>query len=166
MSFYHKRDQYKVVLTGCHMLPILWLVPLGATFANADCCHSFNVGNRLNPFTTINICLDGLEISTLYCGIGPCNVFGCNCDGGCRHANSSTCYDNCVRLMESSDNNCESVCSLNKEIVAIPITTIRDATEWVSAIEVHVDKCFLSGFLPKLPYYGVQSVSTKCMITM
>ncbi|KAH9388474.1 hypothetical protein TYRP_023443 [Tyrophagus putrescentiae] len=24
-------------------------------------------------------------LPTPYCGYGPCNIFGCNCDGGCRH---------------------------------------------------------------------------------
>lgn len=31
-------------------------------------------------------CGDGykMESSDFYCGVGDCNVFGCNCDGGCR----------------------------------------------------------------------------------
>ncbi|OJJ07204.1 hypothetical protein ASPVEDRAFT_88458 [Aspergillus versicolor CBS 583.65] len=28
-------------------------------------------------------CNDGTP-ATPYCGYGQCNVFGCNCDGGCR----------------------------------------------------------------------------------
>jgi hypothetical protein len=27
--------------------------------------------------------------STYYCGVGECNIFGCNCDGGCRQGDSS-----------------------------------------------------------------------------
>ncbi len=33
-------------------------------------------------------CKDCTE-STPYCGKGMCNIFGCNCDGGCREGNSS-----------------------------------------------------------------------------
>lgn len=32
-------------------------------------------------------CTDGFRINTTdfqYCGIGKCNMYGCNCDGGCR----------------------------------------------------------------------------------
>ncbi|XP_017038935.1 protein Diedel-like [Drosophila ficusphila] len=29
------------------------------------------------------ICADGVALVGTYCGKGPCNVFGCNCDGGC-----------------------------------------------------------------------------------
>lgn len=28
-------------------------------------------------------CNDGKSHSGLYCGKGSCNIFGCNCDGGC-----------------------------------------------------------------------------------
>ncbi|XP_017038936.1 protein Diedel-like [Drosophila ficusphila] len=31
----------------------------------------------------IYICADGVALHGAYCGRGPCNVFGCNCDGGC-----------------------------------------------------------------------------------
>lgn len=31
-----------------------------------------------------SICGDGKPLKKgVYCGIGPCNIFGCNCDGGC-----------------------------------------------------------------------------------
>ncbi|KAF8884353.1 hypothetical protein BD779DRAFT_1674168 [Infundibulicybe gibba] len=38
-------------------------------------------------FASSNLCPDGTEC-TPYCGYGPCNVFGCNCDGGCRGGNA------------------------------------------------------------------------------
>ena len=41
--------------------------------ANADCC----------PADAWGFCADGTR-GTPYCGYGPCNIFGCNCDGGCR----------------------------------------------------------------------------------
>lgn len=32
------------------------------------------------------VCMDGTQIEPpgQYCGVGRCNIFGCNCDGGCR----------------------------------------------------------------------------------
>lgn len=30
------------------------------------------------------ICLDGTYVDGMYCGIGKCNIFGHNCDNGCR----------------------------------------------------------------------------------
>jgi len=31
----------------------------------------------------VTICADGVAQLGAYCGQGPCNIFGCNCDGGC-----------------------------------------------------------------------------------
>lgn len=55
------------------MLPFLWLVPLGAPFAKAMCCNGFTVQNIFEPFDVATICLDGRELTTSYCGVGPCN---------------------------------------------------------------------------------------------
>lgn len=33
------------------------------------------------------ICGDGEVVSGTYCGVGGCNIFGCNCDGGCKRGN-------------------------------------------------------------------------------
>ncbi|KAH8284077.1 hypothetical protein KR054_009349 [Drosophila jambulina] len=30
------------------------------------------------------LCADGTPIKGRYCGRGKCNIFGCNCKGGCR----------------------------------------------------------------------------------
>lgn len=30
------------------------------------------------------ICYDGDFVDGTYCGVGSCNLFGCNCNGGCR----------------------------------------------------------------------------------
>lgn len=36
------------------------------------------------------VCGDGSTTPKYqYCGHGPCNLFGCNCDGGCRNADAS-----------------------------------------------------------------------------
>ncbi|TGZ79455.1 hypothetical protein EX30DRAFT_397042 [Ascodesmis nigricans] len=47
-----------------------------------DCCHPFLGGCPNIPI--IPCCGDGTP-PTPYCGYGQCNIFGCNCDGGCRH---------------------------------------------------------------------------------
>ena len=57
-------------------LKTLVFLTIAATFvtvANADCC---NCGE-------CNQCQDGTEC-TPCCGHGGCNIFCCNCDGGCR----------------------------------------------------------------------------------
>lgn len=36
----------------------------------------------------VNVCNDGIVISRFgYCGVGKCNLVGCNCKGGCIHSN-------------------------------------------------------------------------------
>lgn len=35
------------------------------------------------------VCGDGKQVTRgSYCGKGPCNIFGCNCDGGCIEGNA------------------------------------------------------------------------------
>ena len=34
--------------------------------------------------TRLRYCLDGTKRVGSYCGVGKCNMFGCDCDGGCR----------------------------------------------------------------------------------
>lgn len=36
----------------------------------------------------IHVCGDGSNHPGIYCGKGPCNIFGCNCDGGCIPGNA------------------------------------------------------------------------------
>ncbi|XP_044251652.1 LOW QUALITY PROTEIN: protein Diedel-like [Drosophila takahashii] len=41
-------------------------------------------GSETIPSTAkITICADGVAQVGTYCGRGSCNIFGCNCDGGC-----------------------------------------------------------------------------------
>lgn len=39
--------------------------------------------NVLNKFCEATICGNGKPTDGYYCGNGPCNIFGCNCNGGC-----------------------------------------------------------------------------------
>lgn len=65
-----------------------------------DCCYDTNLyfdtygdcedfGGQLHTISThksckITICNDGKFREGHYCGYGPCNMFGCNCERGCR----------------------------------------------------------------------------------
>ncbi|XP_017038934.2 protein Diedel-like [Drosophila ficusphila] len=66
--------------------------------SNAECCatkeeviykmdrgYCRDVGGRGDDphHCQIIICADGVALEGSYCGRGPCNVIGCNCDGGC-----------------------------------------------------------------------------------
>ncbi|KAF8873759.1 hypothetical protein BD779DRAFT_282031 [Infundibulicybe gibba] len=48
--------------------------------ASADCCPC-----PVNSAGSPTKCNDGTKCVP-YCGYGQCNIFGCNCDGGCRKA--------------------------------------------------------------------------------
>lgn len=68
---------------------------------NADCCPKKGVVTIKCQDTDkkiVLICMDGTTASPLgYCGNGDCNVFGCNCDGGCR-SNPSNTFEEAVKL--------------------------------------------------------------------
>ena len=52
---------------------------------NAECCYAVYSGTCHEPDgKTRKRCGDCSEVESFYCGVGSCNVFGCNCDGGCR----------------------------------------------------------------------------------
>lgn len=59
-----------------------------------DCCPTMTyencdaVGSDGFGYNKCGDCTDG----TPYCGYGPCNIFKCNCDGGCR---KGSCSDTC-----------------------------------------------------------------------
>lgn len=56
--------------------------------ADAECCKTdqFVRHNCIGYWCYSYICPDGsLLYGRNHCGVGVCNMFGCNCDGGCRH---------------------------------------------------------------------------------
>src|SRR5918911_5330 len=75
MAFGHSVHKEKVMtrtlLTffGCLVLTLAF-----AGTARADCCSTV-CNNKCGDCTAGTPC----------CGHGPCNIFCCNCDGGCRH---------------------------------------------------------------------------------
>ncbi|XP_064550107.1 protein Diedel-like [Drosophila montana] len=68
-----------------------------------ECCHSKTIAFQLadseddcslydskltkGGVCKMSICDDGSAVDGTYCGQGPCNMFGCNCEGGCRMGN-------------------------------------------------------------------------------
>ncbi|KAH8275790.1 hypothetical protein KR026_011780, partial [Drosophila bipectinata] len=50
-------------------------------------CGALNAKKVSGGFCQMTICGDGERLVGYYCGKGPCNIFGCACEGGCRHGN-------------------------------------------------------------------------------
>lgn len=70
---------------------------------NAECCPNAIalIPNCYSAYGCFEyICADGtpLNRSDNYCGIGACNLFGCNCDGGCRQNSMGYNEDEARRL--------------------------------------------------------------------
>jgi len=68
------------MFTRLQALTFVFLATLFLRFerASGECCRC----------PTFEHCDDG-KLCTPYCGHGWCNIFGCNCDGGCRTAQKS-----------------------------------------------------------------------------
>lgn len=76
--------RYPVVAIAFFVLSLIG----SSEVALADCCHTscgwVCFGRTCEP-TVCSDCTAG----TPYCGYGSCNIFGCNCDGGCRTGDCS-----------------------------------------------------------------------------
>ncbi|XP_078694645.1 uncharacterized protein LOC144923719 [Branchiostoma floridae x Branchiostoma belcheri] len=66
---------------------VLWLLLLTLDQSAAECCDPTRKVCSVNWFILkagcTKYCGDG-TVSTPCCGHGKCNIFCCNCDGGCR----------------------------------------------------------------------------------
>ena len=63
----------KLINLGLRTLIVLAVLVLASGASYAECCNPVSGG----------ICGDG-TCGTPCCGYGKCNIFCCNCDGGCR----------------------------------------------------------------------------------
>lgn len=73
-----------VSLAGLMVVVLIVVVP--NHLVNGDCCGPLLCDEKnIYPLLAKCYCGDG-TLATPYCGYGPCNIFGCNCDGGCRSA--------------------------------------------------------------------------------
>lgn len=80
------------------MSPILIVLILIASFeyqTNAECC-----GSAILVDLRVRICPDGsvMGFYDKYCGVGRCNMFGCHCDGGCKHNSKGDSREEAIRL--------------------------------------------------------------------
>lgn len=48
-------------------------------------------------------CKDGSYVHGNYCGVGKCNIFGSNCDGGCRDSSHARSTPNCDDIYEQRE---------------------------------------------------------------
>lgn len=69
--------------------------------------HSDHYWESVNntPGCHVAICKDGSTISGWhYCGQGECNIFGCNCDGGCKSNSPHNSPEEGLRLFKEKHN--------------------------------------------------------------
>lgn len=54
------------------------------------------------------VCQDGYKTGQFECcGKGPCNIFCCNCDGGCREPKAEGCVPRCDSIMKVCRSGCD-----------------------------------------------------------
>ncbi|XP_078689871.1 uncharacterized protein LOC144921103 [Branchiostoma floridae x Branchiostoma belcheri] len=70
-------------LTGLLMMLMVDQADSACCYARKTSCSGWIWNKRCT-----GRCADGTQ-GTPYCGRGPCNIFGCNCNGGCRRAKRS-----------------------------------------------------------------------------
>lgn len=68
-------------------------------YVDAECCGDYRQVSYICPGTVCStrMCKDGTKKLTPYCGYGPCNIFGCDCTGGCRN-NSLGTWEEAFRI--------------------------------------------------------------------
>lgn len=79
-----KMSQQKIIVS---CLIVLLSVITIVSRTKAECCDLalFIHHNCFGAWCFSYICPDGSVLyGKRYCGVGACNIFGCNCDGGCR----------------------------------------------------------------------------------
>ncbi|XP_054163802.1 uncharacterized protein LOC128961575 [Oppia nitens] len=73
-----------VNLNCCVLLSVILLIQID--LLSGECCHVPLICKEGSK--SVERCYDCTE-ATIYCGVGKCNIVGCNCDGGCRKGDSS-----------------------------------------------------------------------------
>lgn len=79
-----------------------FIVLLGLIFiinqTNAECCRGVIVLHNPNNKEIRQLCADGTVAPLFFCGIGRCNWFGCECNGGCRQNSYGYDHEEAKRL--------------------------------------------------------------------
>lgn len=90
---------------------------------SGECCPSYEImlckPDGAPSKYAASLCLDCSE-PDLFCAHGNCNVFGCNCDGGCRTGN---CSKACTPCTEPDRSNNHDV--LGKAVYNVPSFTLE-----------------------------------------
>ncbi len=79
-------------------------------------------------------CCGDCTFGTPYCGRGPCNMFGCNCDGGCR---SGACHGGRRRLIDFQLNYF-NIIDINKDMKL----SLNETTNWFKKKNNHTQQDF------------------------
>lgn len=88
-----------------HIFVVFLCISTIINHSHAECCDSgisvtYYCKDEDDFRCTDQICADGSILVGSYCGVGPCNMFGCNCDGGCLKNAHGFDPDDAKRLFE------------------------------------------------------------------
>lgn len=83
--------KYQITFT---FYAVILLIVLTSNQASAECCREIHtiyhyckgISSEYREYDDrcrTTICQNGEPIVGHYCAYGSCNIFGCNCDGGC-----------------------------------------------------------------------------------
>lgn len=104
-SFAHSGVRSCAAIGIIKVFLLLALLNVFLLTVNGECCGKSDIHYTFRGFTpcskyggrnegvggcVITVCGDGKPVQGSYCGKGPCNIFGCNCDGGCIEGNART----------------------------------------------------------------------------
>lgn len=92
---------------GSLMILFITAITFAVIRADAECCTYSSVLVCYGPlepcpaklYWPTNICYDGSKLDSSCCCNGPCDIFGCNCHGGCK-SNSNGTLEEAIRLFE------------------------------------------------------------------
>jgi len=93
-------------------LSFIGIVLLNASLALSECCPRYQVSD-FHMRNKHHICLHGAPPPEgYYCGLGSCNIFGCNCSGGCLRGTEQSCMQRCTSLGPKLFWSCLNVCDV------------------------------------------------------
>lgn len=105
--------------------------------ANAVCCYSAFYCTKPDCAKG-KFCLD-CERASYYCGVGSCNIFGCNCDGGCRNGDANYwCWN--THFCQSLNTSLVGDEDLARETQTLLELNESELTELVFIIDANKDK--------------------------
>lgn len=95
-----RRKMYSSSKTKTSLFIVLLALVTLIRRSNSECCYPGWVAYECEDYFGIcreQMCRDGTRAYG-FCGVGSCNAFGCDCDGGCRTNNLGGDWDEAERL--------------------------------------------------------------------